>query len=437
VATARTLDAARVLVLGAARSGIAAAAALRRTHPEIAVRLADRSALPGELPEGVAGVVGDDRALLGDADLLIKSPGIPGTAPIVLAARERGIPVWSEVELAFRLLSAHPWIGITGTNGKSTVTSLIGAMLNEAGIYAKVAGNIGDAVSGLAGELADGVWIVCELSSFQLEDVEELHPRIAVLLNVTPDHIDRHGTLEAYAGAKLRIFARQEASDVAVLVDDDPWIHATADGAIPGAGRKVRVCRGQAPEDLRAAFADSQLGGSHNFENVLAASAAAEAAGASRVSVLDAIRAFRPLAHRMERVGEIDGVVYVNDSKATNEEAAIRALDAFSHGVHLILGGSLKGSGDFAPLATAIAHGPVEASYLIGEAADLLDRALARAGARRTRHATLADAVAAARDAAVAGDTVLLAPACASFDQFRDFEDRGDTFRALVEELVV
>jgi UDP-N-acetylmuramoylalanine--D-glutamate ligase len=435
VAPDRTLDAARVLVVGAARSGVAAATALRRAHPSATVRLVDRDALPAELPSGVEGVLGNDPSLADGADLVVKSPGVPGSSPIVASARAAGVPVWSEVELAFRLLGPeHPWIGITGTNGKSTATSLIGAMLNAGGVPCAVAGNIGDAVSGLVGELAEGSWVVCELSSFQLEDVDELRPRVGVLLNVTPDHLDRHGSLEAYAEAKLRLFARQRADDVAVLDDDDPWISALADTDIPGDARRVRVRTADAPADLLEAFGDSPLRGSHNLENALCAAAAAAAAGAARAGVLEALRAFRPLAHRMERIAELCGVAYVNDSKATNQEATIRALGAFSHGVHLILGGSLKG-GDFAPLADAVAAGPVSATYLIGDAAEAIDRALVVVGVRARRYDGLEAALHAASDAAESGDTVLLSPACASFDQFRDFEDRGDTFRALVEEL--
>jgi UDP-N-acetylmuramoylalanine--D-glutamate ligase len=435
VAPDRTLDAARVLVVGAARSGVAAATALRWAHPSATVRLVDRDALPDELPSGVEGVIGNDPALADGIDLVVKSPGVAGASPVIAAARAAGVPVWSEVELAFRLLGPeHPWIGVTGTNGKSTATSLIGAMLNAGGVPCAVAGNIGDAVSGLVGELSEGSWVVCELSSFQLEDVDELRPRVGVLLNVTPDHLDRHGTLEAYAEAKLRMFARQQAGDVAVLDDDDPWIAALDDADIPGDGRRVRVRAADAPLDLREAFADSPLRGSHNLENAVCAAAAAEAAGAARAGVLEALRTFRPLAHRMERIAELRGVAYVNDSKATNQEATIRALGAFSHGVHLILGGSLKG-GDFAPLAHAVATGPVSSTYLIGDAADAIDRALVVVGVRARRYDGLAAALHAAARAAEAGDTVLLSPACASFDQFRDFEDRGDTFRALVEEL--
>jgi UDP-N-acetylmuramoylalanine--D-glutamate ligase len=435
VAPDGTLDAARVLVVGAARSGIAAAAAIRRTQPRVRVRLIDRDALPEALPDGVEGVLGDDAELADDCDLVVKSPGVPASSPVIVAARDRGVPVWSEVELAFRLIGPdHPWVGITGTNGKSTVTSLIGAMLQASNVPCAVAGNIGDAVSGLVDELAAGSWVVCELSSFQLEDVDALRPRVGVLLNVTPDHLDRHGSLEAYADAKLRLFARQEAADVAVLDDDDPWISRLSDDDLPGRGTRLRIRAAEAPDDLADAFDASALGGSHNLENVLVAAAAAEAAGADRAGVVRAIRTFRPLAHRLERIAEIDGVGYVNDSKATNQEAAIRALGAFTHGVHLILGGSLKG-GEFGALAHAVAVGPVVATYLIGEAADAIDRSLVLEGVRAERYDSLAAAVAAAAQRAQAGETVLLAPACASFDQFRDFEDRGDRFRAIVEEL--
>jgi UDP-N-acetylmuramoylalanine--D-glutamate ligase len=436
VAADRTLDAARVLVVGAARSGIAAATALRRARPTTRVRLIDRDALPDDLPSGVEGVLGDDAELAEDCDLVVKSPGVPSSSPVIAAARAAGVPIWSEVELAYRLLGpSHPWIGITGTNGKSTATSLVGSMLQAGGVPCAVAGNIGDAVSGLVGELPDAHWVVCELSSFQLEDVDELRPRVGVLLNVTPDHLDRHGSLDVYGETKLRLFARQAEGDVAVLDDDDPWIADTDDTDIPGLGRRVRVRLSDAPDDLVEAFEASALSGSHNLENALCAATAAEAAGAERAGVLAALRAFRPLAHRMERIAEIGGVAYVNDSKATNQDAAIRAIGAFSHGVHLILGGSLKG-GDFAPLAHAVATGPIAAVYLIGQASDSIDRALVAEGVRATRYGSLADALAAASGAAGAGDTVLLAPACASFDQFRDFEDRGDCFRALVEELV-
>jgi UDP-N-acetylmuramoylalanine--D-glutamate ligase len=435
VAPDRTLDAARVLVVGAARSGIAAAAAIRRAQPRVRVRLIDRDALPDELPDGVEGVIGDEADLADDCDLVVKSPGVPASSPVIAAARAREIPVWSEVELAYRLLGpSHRWVGITGTNGKSTVTSLIGAMLEASHVPCAVAGNIGDAVSGLVDELPEGSWVVCELSSFQLEDVDELRPRIGVLLNVTPDHLDRHGSLEAYADAKLRLFARQEGDDVALLDDDDPWISALADEDVPGRGRRLRVRAADTPDDLADAFGASALAGSHNLENVLVAATAAGLAGANRAAVLRAVRSFRPLAHRMEPIAEIRGVAFINDSKATNQEAAIRALGAFTHGVHLILGGSLKG-GDFGPLAVAVAAGPVVRTYLIGEASDAIDRALVQADVHAVRYGSLADAVAAAASAAEAGETVLLAPACASFDQFRDFEDRGDRFRAIVEEL--
>jgi UDP-N-acetylmuramoylalanine--D-glutamate ligase len=427
----------RVLVVGLGRSGTAVAILCAARGAQVTVtdkRTADvLGPALAELPRNiVVEIGGHSAASFVEAELIVLSPGVP-EIPELVAARAAGVAVTGEMELASRFIGAT-MIGITGTNGKSTVTSLIGAMLHASHVPCAVAGNIGDAVSGLVDELAAGSWVVCELSSFQLEDVDALQPRVGVLLNVTPDHLDRHGSLEAYADAKLRLFARQEPADVAVLDDDDPWISRLADQDLPGRATRVRVRAAEAPDDLADAFDASALGGSHNLENVLVAAAAAEAAGAGRPAVLRAVRAFRPLAHRMEPNAEIRGVAYVNDSKATNQEAAIRALGAFTHGVHLILGGSLKG-GEFGELARAVAAGPVVATYLIGEAADAIDRSLVVAGVRAERYGSLAEAVVAAAARAEAGETVLLAPACASFDQFRDFEDRGDRFRAIVEEL--
>jgi UDP-N-acetylmuramoylalanine--D-glutamate ligase len=430
----------RVLVLGAARSGLAAAAALRRLRPRLVVRLVDREPREGESEPGVEVVAGDrDERLAADVDLVIKSPGIPGEAPLVQAARRRRVPVWSEVELGYRLLGeGHPIVGVTGTNGKTTTTSLCAAMLEGGGVPALAAGNIGLPLSGLAGTLAPGTSVVCELSSFQLEDVERFHARVGVLLNLTPDHLDRHGTLDAYGAVKLRLFERQQPDDAAVLCDDDPWLARLPDAALPGAGRRLRVRAAAADADALEAFAGSHLVGSHNLENALCALAAAEQAGASRAGALAALRAFQPPPHRLEDVGSAGGVRYVNDSKATNPEATMRALGAFSGGVHLILGGSLKGA-SFAVLASvlraAVAERRVRAVYLAGEAAEAIARDLDAAGVAYRSFPHLADAVHAARAAAAPGDTVLLSPACASFDEFRDFEHRGDSFRALVAEL--
>ncbi len=390
----------RVLVLGLARSGLAAKAALEANGVEVVA--ADRT-------------LGNDSdlALLDGVDVLVKSPGVPGDVPLVAAARERGIPVWSEIELAARLLP-NPLVGVTGTNGKTTTTELLGAMLG-----ARTAGNVGTALSELVGsEPAD--WIVCELSSFQLEDIEELQPRIAILLNLEPDHLDRHGSFEAYRDAKLRIFENQTAEDVAVV--------PRGFGPVPGAGRRVEF---SADDELPA---EPLIRGAHNRENAAAATAAARAAGIADEAIALALTSFAGVPHRLELVAGIGGVRYVNDSKATNTAAARRALTAYDAPLHLILGGSLKGE-RFDEFTQDVSRANVVAAYLIGEAAELLATDLGYANVPFYVSTTLERAVAEAAATAQPGEIVLLSPACASYDQFRDFEHRGEEFRRLVENL--
>jgi UDP-N-acetylmuramoylalanine--D-glutamate ligase len=385
-----------VLVLGLARSGVAAAAALERRAVEV-VR-AGRE-LDNE----------DELSLLDGVDLLVKSPGVPGEAALVAEARRRGVEVWSEVELASRLLP-NPILGVTGTNGKTTTAEWLGFILD-----APVAGNVGRALTDLDGEIRPEQLIVCELSSFQLEDIVSFAPRIAVLLNLEPDHLDRHGSFEAYRDAKLRIFENQTEQDTAVVPRGFEVV-----------GRAARV-EFAAADRLPA---EPALRGLHNRENAAAATAAARAAGASEDQIARGLRDFTGVPHRLELVGEKRGVRYVNDSKATNVAAALRALSAYEdEPVRLILGGSSKGE-DFAPLAAAL--GPnVGAVYVIGETADQLARAIPD-----TIHAgDLATAVERAAAAAQPGEIVLLSPACASYDQFRDFEERGEEFKRLVANL--
>jgi UDP-N-acetylmuramoylalanine--D-glutamate ligase len=391
----------KVLVLGLARSGRAAQAALEARGVEVVG--ADRA-------------LGNDEntALLDGVDVLVKSPGVPGEAPLVLAARERGVPVWSEIELAARLLP-NPIVGVTGTNGKTTTTELLGAMLG-----APTAGNVGTALAELVGQVADTTWIVCELSSFQLEDVEAFRPRIAVLLNLEPDHLDRHGTFEAYRDAKLRIFENQTADDVAIV--------PRGFGAVPGQARRIEFSR---EDELPA---EPLIPGPHNRENAAAATATARAAGVPDDRIADALRTFPGVPHRLELVAEIDGVRYVNDSKATNTAAARQALHAFDAPLHLILGGREKGE-RFDEFAQEIAAANVTTAYLIGEAAGRLGEDLDYAAVPNLLAVTLERAVAEAASAAQAGEVVLLSPACASYDQFRDFEQRGEEFRRLVENL--
>jgi UDP-N-acetylmuramoylalanine--D-glutamate ligase len=424
----------RAVVLGAVRSGVAAAEALLRCAPHVHVVLADRRPDAGEAPPGVEAVPGrDDPELLTGADLLVKSPGVPEEAAIVRAARSAGIPVWAEVELAYRLLEErNPIVGITGTNGKTTTTLLTAAMLERGGVPCASAGNVGNALSTLAGRIEPGRLIVCELSSFQLEGVEEFRSDVAVLLNVTPDHLDRHGSFKPYAAAKLRVFERQRESDTAILCVDDAYVAALDDLDLPGRGRRVRVS-GTELESFEEAFEASHLRGPHNRANTACAIAVVRALGADESGAAAALREFAAPPHRLEQIRELRGVRYVNDSKATNVEATLQALASFDAPLHVILGGSLKGAG-FAPLADPLAHG-ASAVYLIGEAAPELRRAFTGRGIELVDSGTLERAVRIAASVAADGDVVLLSPACASYDQFSDYEARGERFRELVEAL--
>jgi UDP-N-acetylmuramoylalanine--D-glutamate ligase len=412
----------RALVLGLARSGEAAALALRSQGVEVVGHDRDEAldpAVAGRLRDvGVELRLGEeDDALLRGIDAVIKSPGIPGDRPLVAGARARGVPVLSEIELGARLL-ANPLIGITGTNGKTTTTALLGAMFDAAARPAEVVGNIGRPLCSLVGHVAQDAWIVCELSSFQLEDVTTLRPRVAVLLNLEPDHIDRHGTFEAYRDAKLRVFARQTAEDVAVVP------HGF--GPVPGDGRRIEFSGG---DPLPA---EPRIPGEHNRENAAAAVAAAREVGLPDAAIAEALRTFPGVAHRIEELGEVGGVRFVNDSKATNVAAALRAIRAFQAPLHVILGGLGKHE-SYDPLADALEAR--DRAYLVGAAADEIGVALARAGVPFEQCGDLASAVRAAAAAAVPGDVVLLSPACASFDQFESYEHRGDEFRRLVEAL--
>jgi UDP-N-acetylmuramoylalanine--D-glutamate ligase len=416
----------RALVVGAARSGAAVAAALAARGVEVVLHDAATGLVP-EVADGVALVLGeqDPAVLVRDADVLVKSPGVPGSAPVVQAARAAGVPVWSEVEVGYRLLPAGArLVGITGTNGKTTVTELVGAMLAESGARVVVAGNVGLALSGVAGDVPPDGIVVCELSSFQLEDVETLRCDAAALLNLTPDHLDRHGTMEEYGRAKLRIFERQRPGDTAVLNDDDPWV-----AALEGLPGEAAIVRTHATEAEALGFLRSRLRGVHNRENVAVAAALARALDARNDDIGRAVMGFRPVPHRLEHVGDIGGVSLWNDSKATNVDATLKALTAFPGGaLRIILGGSDKGA-DFGPLAAAL-DGAVRAAYLIGPAgrrmAPLVDAVVPAAVCD-----TLEPALDAALRDARRGEAILLAPACASFDEFTSYEERGDRFRAL------
>jgi UDP-N-acetylmuramoylalanine--D-glutamate ligase len=395
------------LVVGLARSGIAAARMLA-PHGEVIATDSGAPELPGDL-EAHLGVDGVE--LLERAACVVKSPGVPNEAPVIAAARERGLPVLGELELAWRLLP-NRFVAVTGTNGKTTTTELLGAIWGEAGLPVALAGNVGTPLAALVGRVDEETTVVCEVSSFQAEDSEAFAPETALLLNLTEDHLDRHGSFDAYREAKLRVFANQTPDQVAVV---PPGVE------VPGAGRRVEF------GSLPLPAAEVRLRGAHNLENAMGASAAAIASGVPEADVAAALRSFPGVPHRLEEVGSVNGVLYVNDSKATNVSSAARGIEAFDGGVHVILGGSLKGGG-FEGLRGAVASRCV-AAYLIGEAADRLERDLAGTVALH-RSGDLATAV---RDAsAEPGEVVLLSPACASFDQFRDYEERGERFRSLV-----
>jgi UDP-N-acetylmuramoylalanine--D-glutamate ligase len=405
----------RALVLGLARSGQAAALALRRRGADVIGVDASQDVDVGRLAEaGVELHLGTEEERLLDAvETVIKSPGVPGEAPLVVAARARGIPVWSEVELGSRLLP-NPIVGVTGTNGKTTTSELLGVMLG-----APVAGNVGRPLTDLDGQVEPEELIVCEVSSFQLEDVHEFRPRVAVLLNLEPDHLDRHGTFDAYRDAKLRIFENQEEGDTAIV--------PRGLGDVPGRGRRIEF---EAADLLPA---DPRIPGDHNRENAAAAAATARALGVDDARIAEALETFPGVAHRLEPVADADGVSYVNDSKATNTAAARRAVAAYDAPLHLILGGRGKGE-SYSELALDLA-GRVRRAYLIGEAARDIAVALELAGVDHELSRDLETAVRAAARNARPGEIVLLAPACASYDQFRDFEERGDAFRELVAEV--
>ncbi|MGH2925559.1 MAG: UDP-N-acetylmuramoyl-L-alanine--D-glutamate ligase [Solirubrobacterales bacterium] len=436
------------LVVGLARSGQAVSRMLAADGDRVVG--CDAAAPEGAAGLGEAGVEvhldTDGTELVESARCLVKSPGVPGDAPALVAARRRGLPVLGELELAWRRVP-NRFVAVTGTNGKTTVTELLGHVWRTAGEPVAVAGNIGAPLAALAGSIEERATVVCECSSFQLEDAELFAPECAVLLNVSADHLDRHGDLGAYLDAKLRVFANQGNDDVAVFNASDP---ALADVDLGGCARRVAFCHGADPDCEvaiadRVIFADGEplldsselsLIGPHNADNAMAAAAAALAMGIDRDSLGEGLLTFAGVPHRLERVADRDGVLFVNDSKATNVAAASAALASFGEGVHAILGGSLKGGGFEGLVEPAIRH--CAACYLIGEAAERLGEDLepaAERGVELRRFNDLATAVRAAAANARPGQVVLLSPACASFDAFRDFEERGERFRRLVEEL--
>jgi UDP-N-acetylmuramoylalanine--D-glutamate ligase len=415
------------LVVGLARSGQAVARVLAERGENV---IGCDTGEPEVDLDGVDVHLGTDGAELLDRGVrtVVKSPGVPGEAPVIVAARERGIDVVGELELAWRLLP-NDFVAVTGTNGKTTTVELLGAIWRAAGRPVAVAGNVGTPLSSLVGRLEPGVTVICEASSFQLEDTSAFSPEVAILLNVEDDHLDRHGDADAYTRAKQRIFANQRGTDHAIVPIYLDHLHLGR-GCPEHPDTECEVRDGQfwlrgdpIPLD------EIRLRGAHNLENVAAAALAADEVGISHAAIVAALRSFAGVEHRLEDVAKIGGVLYVNDSKATNPASALRGLEAFDGGVHAILGGSVKGGG-FESLRAPVAE-RCRACYLIGAAADRLAADL-EGTAALVPSGTLEQAVADAAAAAEPGDVVLLSPACASFDAFRDYEHRGAVFKALV-----
>jgi len=441
----------RVLVVGLGKSGVASALFLQQRGAKVSVSDAKspdqlRQEIPVLLDAGISVETGQHgERTFRDQDLIVISPGVPVDVPQLSHARERGIPVIGEIELAAQFLKGNV-VGITGSNGKTTTTSLAGEIIAAGGRKTLVGGNIGTPAISFVEQARDDSWIVLEISSFQLETIESFRPRIAVVLNVTPDHLDRHYSFENYAAAKARIFENQTADDFAVLNADDStcmamaqkskasvyWfsrLHAVEHGAFVRDG--WIIWRDADREERIMAVSEIGLRGAHNVENVLAGVCVGMLAGIDDADIRRAVASFKAVEHRLEYVATVAGVEYYNDSKATNVDATIKALESFAGRVHLILGGKDKG-GDYSVLNDLL-KARVKRVYTIGAAALKIESQVK--GVEVLRCETLETAVKRASEAAVAGDVILLAPACASFDQFDSYEHRGRVFKDLVRQL--
>ena len=444
----------KVLVVGLGKSGRAAALFLRRRGAQVTVsdvRSADQLAqqIPSLLEAGIiveAG--GHGMHTFHSQDLIVVSPGVPLNTPELVQASNLVLPIIGELELAAHFLKGKI-LAVTGSNGKTTTTTLLGEILAAGGLQTLVGGNIGVPVIELIDDSTDASWSVLEVSSFQLETTQHFHPAISVILNITPDHLDRHGSFENYAAAKERIFAAQSAEDSLVLnADNTPceeaaarstariyWFsieHAVPQGAWLQQGAVVYRAAENAATEYVMPLSGIPLKGAHNIENVLAAVCAARLAGVSAESIRSSVESFQAVEHRLEYVATRHGVAFYNDSKATNVDATAKAIAAFSGGIHLILGGKDKGS-PYTVLGELLRE-RVSAVYTIGAAAGKIESEL-RGVVSLYSCETLEKAVAAAFAAARSGEVVLLAPACASFDQFESYEHRGRVFKQLVKEL--
>ena len=440
-----------VLVVGLARTGVAASlftadrgATVTATDEKPESELAESAA-----KLRAAGVTlefgGHTPASFLEKDLIVVSPGVPANLPALVLARVAGTPVWSEVELAWRFLRGK-LVAITGSNGKTTTTALVAHILATAGIPTLAGGNIGTPLLSLVESSTDSTVTVAELSSFQLETIDAFRPDVGVLLNLTPDHLDRHASFEEYAAAKMRLFENQLDRDAALLNADDPEVTKRMPSGphVFWFSRQKRVAAGAFLLDDQIIFrhdgtevavarrSEIPLRGEHNVENVLAACGAAYLAGAEPAAIAGGVRTFRGVEHRLEFVAEIGGVDFFNDSKATNVDAALKAIEAFPGPLIVILGGKDKGS-PYTPLA-ALLRQRARMAILIGAAAEKIASELGDA-VPYVHAGTIERAVQLAMSGAQPGDTVLLAPACSSFDQFRDYEHRGRAFKELVGQL--
>jgi len=441
----------RVLVVGLARTGVATAlfcaargahvtATESRTEEQIGETVAKLRAVRVTLELG-----GHVDRTFAEQDLIVPSPGVPADFPLLVTARKAGVKIWSEVELAYRFLNGS-LVGITGSNGKTTTTALIEHILRGAGLPTILAGNIGTPLISIVDQTKKNTVTVVELSSFQLELIDTFRPNVGLFLNLTPDHLDRHHTLEAYGDAKARIFENQTGDDAAILNADDgaSAAYAPSKPQVYWFSRKQRVAQGaylrgeevilriDGEDHTVLRRGEIPLPGAHNLENVLAATIATKLAGAALPAIAAGVRSFAGVEHRLEFVADINGVRYYNDSKATNVDATLKALDAFPGRILIILGGKDKGS-DYTVLQQPLRE-KATLALLIGAAAEKIEGQVAGSVAIE-RAGTIDRAVEIAAGTAHPGDIVLLAPACASFDQFENFEQRGRIFKDLVRRL--
>ncbi len=441
----------RVLVVGLARTGVATALFCAARGAKVTATESRNETDIGDAVAQLRGVGvtlelgGHQEQTFVQQDLIVPSPGVSADFPLLQLARAKGVRVWSEIELAYRFLQGR-LIGITGSNGKTTTTSLVEHILRTAHFETILAGNIGTPLISCVNDMTATTITVAELSSFQLEVIEEFRPNISVFLNLTPDHLDRHGSMDSYAAAKARIFENQTEQDAAVVNADDAATLPYAPKRTPvywfSRKREVKqgtivlgeqiVLRNGGKDEQVMRRSEIPLVGEHNLENVLAAVTATRLAGAKPAAIAQGVKSFAGVEHRLEFVAEMGGVRYYNDSKATNVDATLKALDAFPGRVLIILGGKDKGS-DYRPLQQPL-HQKATLALLIGAAGEKIEKQIAGSVAIE-RAGTLAHAVEFASRAARSGDVVLLAPACASFDQFENYEHRGRVFKQLVMRL--